>query len=154
FFPSTQAERIEEWWRERADDDAARLLTLVTTLYGGLPQGAPTSPGLSNFVNRELDERVAVRAAAAGARYTPYCDGLAFSWPVGGGLPSGFERNVRAALHEFGYALHPEKGWRVYERRDEAEVTGVVLTRHGGVRLPDRLRQVMQDLSRSGDMHD
>src|SRR5207237_495069 len=82
----------------RADDDAARLLTLLTTLDGGLPQGAPTSPGLSNFVNRELDARLAARAAVAGARYTRYCDDLAFSWPAGWGPPSGFERNVRAAL--------------------------------------------------------
>ena len=55
---------------------------------------------------------------------------------------------MRATLHAFGYALHPEKGWCVYHRRDEPEITGVILTRHGGVRLPDHLRRVMQDLAR------
>jgi RNA-directed DNA polymerase len=154
FFPSTRADRVEDWWRERADDDTARLLTRLTTDRCGLPQGAPTSPGLSNFVNRELDGRLARRAEAAGARYTRYCDDLAFSWPHGWGPPSDFERGVRATLHAFGYALHPEKGWCVYHRRDEPEITGVILTRHGGVRLPDRLRGVMQALVRSGDAHD
>ena len=154
FFPCTRADRIESWWRDRVDDDTARLLTVLTTLDGGLPQGAPTSPALSNLVNVELDARLAARAAAAGARYTRYCDDLAFSWPVAGGPPSGFERVVRAALHEFGYELHPEKGWRVYERSDEPEVTGLVLTRSGRVRLPDRLRQAMRLLARSRDRHD
>jgi hypothetical protein len=61
---------------------------------------------------------------------------------------------VRAVLHEFGYALHPEKGWAEHHRRDEPEITGVILTRRGGVRLPDRLRQVMQELARSKDGRD
>lgn len=154
FFPSTRADRVEVWWRDRADDDTARLLTLLTTLDGGLPQGAPTSPALSNLVNVELDARLAARAAVAGAGYTRYCDDLAFSWPIDGGPPSGFERLVRAALHEFGYELHPEKGWRVYERRDEPEVTGLVLTRSGRVRLPERLRRLMRLLARSREGHD
>ena len=154
FFPCTRADRIETWWRNRTDDDTARLLTLLTTLDGGLPQGAPTSPALSNLINIDLDARMAARAAAAGARYTRYCDDLAFSWRLAGGPPSGFERTVRATLHEFGYDLHPDKGWRVHERRDEPEVTGLVLTQSGRVRLPDRLRQVMRMLSRSRDGHD
>lgn len=154
FFPNTHAHRIEAWWRGRTDDATARLLTLLTTDRGGLPQGAPTSPALSNTVNRELDTHLAQRAAIAGARYTRYCDDLAFSWPVGFGPPSGFESGVRRTLHEFGYALHPAKGWRVYDRRDEPEVTGAILTRHGGVRLPERIRKVMRKLARSAEPGD
>ncbi|MBP3959491.1 RNA-directed DNA polymerase [Gemmata sp. G18] len=154
FFPSTRAERIETWWRERTDSDTARLLTLLTTDRDGLPQGAPTSPGLSNFVNTELDARLTRHAAPSGARYTRYCDDLAFSWPISSGPPSGFERGVRAALHEFGYTLHPEKGWRVSHRRDEPEIVGAVLTRSGGVRLPDRLRRVIRALARSASPGD
>jgi hypothetical protein len=61
---------------------------------------------------------------------------------------------VRAALHEFGYVLHPKKGWQIYDRRDEPEVTGAILTRSGGVRLPDRIRKVMRKLATSDDPHD
>lgn len=147
FFPSTRAERIETWWRERVDFDTARLLALLTTDRGGLPQGAPTSPALSNLVNVELDTRLSARAAVAGARYTRYCDDLAFSWPVGVGPLADFDRGVRAVLHEFGYALHPDKGWCVYQRDDEPEVTGAVLTRSGRVRLPERIRRVMRALA-------
>jgi RNA-directed DNA polymerase len=154
FFPNTRTDRVEAWWRERVDGDTARLLTVLTTDRGGLPQGAPTSPALSNLVNFELDARLARRAAAAGARYTRYCDDLAFSWPVGSAPLADFERGVRAVLHEFGYSLHPEKGWRVYQRGDEPEVTGAILTRSGGVRLPDRLRRAMRTLARSADPRD
>lgn len=154
FFPTTRAERIESWWRERVEREAAALLTLLTTDRGGLPQGAPTSPALSNAVNLALDEKLAHRAAVAGARYTRYCDDLAFSWPRGNVPPSGFERSVRGVLHEFGYALHPSKGWCVYELRDEPEITGLVLTDSGGVRLPDRVRDVMRVLARSADPRD
>jgi hypothetical protein len=154
FFPATWEGRVEDWWRERVDAGLARLLTLLTTYRGGLPQGAPTSPGLSNFLNRDLDERLARRASAAGALYTRYCDDMVFSWRGGLTPPSDFENGVRAALHEFAYTLHPKKGWRLYQRRDEPEITGVILTRHGGVRLPDRLRRTMSTLERSDDPRD
>jgi RNA-directed DNA polymerase len=151
FFPSTCAERIERWWRERVDEDLARLLTQLTTYQGGLPQGAPTSPALSNFVNRALDERLTQRAAAAGACYTRYCDDLAFSWRFGMEPPADFESGVRRALHEFGYVLHPEKGWRVQSGREEPVLVGLVLTRHGKVRLPEEVRRRMDSLSRRKD---
>jgi hypothetical protein len=154
FFPTTSAGRIEDWWRSRVEGDLAQLLTQLTTYHGGLPQGAPTSPALSNLVNCELDERLTRRAEAAGARYTRYCDDLAFSWPDEVGPSSDFEPAVRATLHEFGYTLHPQKGWRVYHRRDEPKITGVILTRHGAVRLPDNLRRVMRQLGRSKNPRD
>lgn len=154
FFPSTSAGRVEDWWRGRVNDDQARLLTLLTTYRGGLPQGAPTSPGLSNFVNRDLDERLARRAAAAGAVYSRYCDDMVFSWRSGLGPPSDFENGVRGVLHEFGYVLHPKKGWQVHHRRDEPEITGLVLTRWGGVRVSDEVRQVMDALLWSQNSRD
>jgi hypothetical protein len=154
FFPSTTAGRVEDWWRERVDAQPARLLTLLTTYRGGLPQGAPTSPGLSNLLNRDLDERLAGRAGDAGARYTRYCDDLVFSWHTRLGPPSDFEAGVRGTLTEFGYTLHPKKGWRVHRGGDEPEITGLILGRHGGVRLPDDMRQTMRTLARSKDPRD
>jgi hypothetical protein len=151
FFPQTSAARVESWWREQVEDSLARLFTLLTTYQGGLPQGAPTSPALSNAVNRELDEHLARRASSAGACYTRYCDDIVFSWRDGYAPPSDFENGVRMVLHALGYRLHPTKGWRVHHRRDEPEITGVILTRHGRVRLPDRVAQAMRRLGGSSD---
>ena len=48
FFPSTLAARIEWYFRRIGwNAEAAALLTRWTTVEGGLPQGAPTSPRLS-----------------------------------------------------------------------------------------------------------
>jgi hypothetical protein len=94
-------------------------------------------------------------ATFAGARYSRYCDDLAFSWSVGAfGPPADFEARVQAILHEFGYQLHPHKGWRVYHRHEEPEITGAILTRRGGVRLPQRIRDILRKLTRSRDPHD
>jgi hypothetical protein len=155
FFPTTLDWRIERWWGMIVDEpDLSRLLTLLTTYQGGLPQGAPTSPGLSNFVNHEMDERLLQRTLDVGGRYTRYCDDLAFSWRHDSGPPSDFETGVRSLLHEFGYTLHPKKGWRVQSRREEPELVGVILTRRGKVRLPADMQQTMLDLERSDDPRD
>lgn len=46
---------------------------------GHLPQGAPTSPMLSNLVMREMDEEITAAAAKQGLSYTRYSDDLTFS---------------------------------------------------------------------------
>jgi hypothetical protein len=144
FFPTTRADRIEARWGHRFDQDTARLLTLLTTLEDGLPQGAPTSPLLSNLVNAELDERLAQRALRIGARYSRYCDDLAFSWPTYAEPPADWEAGVRSVLGEFGYRLHPTKGWRVWRASDEPIITGVVLSQDGTLRMPEAVRTAMR----------
>jgi hypothetical protein len=155
FFPNTAAWRVAAWWRDALhdfdSDDATRLFTLLTTHRGGLPQGAPTSPALSNLVNIPLDEALNRRAVASGGRYSRYCDDLVFSWPDGAGPPSDFEVAVRAVLGEHSYQLNPAKGWEVYTRADEPVITGVVMKRDGRVVVPDSIHQEMRALRRLRD---
>lgn len=46
---------------------------------GYLPQGAPTSPMLSNLIMRETDSLIAALATRAGLTYTRYSDDITFS---------------------------------------------------------------------------
>lgn len=46
---------------------------------GYLPQGAPTSPMLSNLVMRDLDKEIAALAARSRVTYTRYSDDITFS---------------------------------------------------------------------------
>ena len=61
-------------------DDVATVLAHLCCCGGRLPQGAPTSPALSNFVCRALDSELRKLAARYKARYTRYADDLTFSF--------------------------------------------------------------------------
>lgn len=155
FFPSTKAWRIEEWWRTQFESpQAAHFYTLFTSYQGSLPQGAPTSPALSNLVNFEMDRQLSQLVLRYGGRYTRYCDDMVFSWHGNDRPPADIENTVRTIIHNYGYDLHPRKGWRVYTDRDEPEITGAVLNRRGTVSIPKHMEQLMRELRKSADPAD
>jgi RNA-directed DNA polymerase len=92
FFPTIHHGRLVGLFEHygAAREAARTLATLVThraKLPDGrvawpsvLPQGAPTSPALSNLVCRRMDARLAAFAARVGAVYTRYADDLTFSF--------------------------------------------------------------------------
>jgi retron-type reverse transcriptase len=59
------------------------LLADLVTFRGCLPQGAPTSPALSNIVARHMDRELTDLASEGGYTYTRYADDLSFSHPTG-----------------------------------------------------------------------
>ena len=133
FFDSTPVHRVWAFFRaQRWDITATAILTGICTFRGALPQGAPTSPALSNLVNVPLDEALSALAWRSGGLYTRYGDDLTFSWPIDD-MPSDLEANVRAELLALGYRLSPLKGWCVWRVRegDVPRVTGVLLGRDG-----------------------
>jgi hypothetical protein len=136
FFESTRASRVrrcflEQGWR----DQPLQVLMRLCVFRGGLPQGAPTSPCLSNLANVRLDQRLAHMAEQAGAIYTRYGDDLTFSWSCER-MPSGFTVAVEDALASADYEIQPLKGWRVTPVRNRPIVTGLVLAGDGHLRVP------------------
>ena len=145
FFPSTAARRVHHWFRDRGwDGETLEILMRLSVYRGGLPQGAPTSPALSNLVNRPLDERLSELAGHHGARYSRYSDDLAFSWgiPV---EPPLFRCQVESILASYAYRIQPEKDWRLQQGNQRPEITGVVLAGHR-LRLPERIRRRIRSL--------
>jgi hypothetical protein len=127
FFPSTAAFRVRRWFGSLGwQGEALQTLMRLCVYRGGLPQGAPTSPALSNLVNRPLDEALSQRTAMCGGRYSRYCDDLAFSW-CAEEEPPLFRQQVEDTLDRFGYRFHPAKGWRLQRADQRPEITGVVL---------------------------
>lgn len=151
FFPSTRTDRVYNWWLAQLEysEQAARLATLLTTYRGGLPQGAPTSPALSNLVNFELDQRLTRRVQESGGIYTRYADDMVFSWQTLRQPPADFAHAIRQVIHEYGYEFHPQKGWNIYSADDEPTITGVVLRKRGRVTITDEMRQIIQQLERT-----
>jgi retron-type reverse transcriptase len=110
-----------------------------------LPQGACTSPALSNQVARRLDRRLGGLAAKLGLRYTRYADDLTFSGPAGFSSRVGYllSRVSDLALAE-GFLVNEPKT-KVQRRGGAQLVTGLVVNDRPGVRRREvrRLRAIL-----------
>jgi len=141
FFGATKAARVRDYFaRTGWDSEAAELLTRICTHEGSLPQGAPTSPRLSNLVNYKLDARLDALARRFGADYTRYADDMAFSFAEG--AHEELAPVIHAAkkiLREEGYELHTRTKLQIRRRHHRQAVTGLVV--NDGVRLPRATRR-------------
>jgi len=141
FFASTKAARIRDYFaRIGWNADAAQLLTHICTHEGSLPQGAPTSPRLSNLVNYKLDVRLDALARRFGADYTRYADDMTFSFADGKHEPLvSLIRTVKKILREEGYELHTRKKLQIRRRNQKQLVSGLVVNER--VALPRATRR-------------
>jgi retron-type reverse transcriptase len=111
----------------------------------GLPQGACTSPALSNQVARRLDRRLRGLAVKLGLTYTRYADDLTFS---GGEELSGrvgyLMARVRHIAADEGFTVNEKKS-RVLRRHAAQRVTGLVVNDRPGIGRKEvrRLRAIL-----------
>ncbi len=120
----------------------------VATGPRGLPQGACTSPGLSNQVARRLDRRLAGLARKLGATYTRYADDLTFSGDEALDPKVGYLlARVRHLAAAEGFAVNEAKT-RVLRRNAAQVVTGLVVNDRPGV-VRDEVRRLRAILHRA-----
>lgn len=83
----------------------------VTMVNKFLPQGAPTSPFLSNMAMKLVDIRLSAMASSFGGFYTRYADDLTVSWPVPtkGKVIDGMYRCSTLVLIESGIQMNRKK---------------------------------------------
>ncbi|HRO04093.1 MAG TPA: reverse transcriptase domain-containing protein, partial [Terricaulis sp.] len=82
FFPSVNFGRVRGIFMAppfKLGPAAAALFAQLCTHRNGLPQGAPTSPPLSNFAAVQLDRALSRLARENGVRYSRYADDITFS---------------------------------------------------------------------------
>lgn len=145
FFHSTRASRVWEYFRLAGwDEEATLLLTKLCCKWvgrnRGLPQGAPTSPVLSNVVNYRMDARLAGLARRSNAVYSRYADDIVFSFAADERrFIRGVIRRVRSILWAFGYRMHGPPKLRFMRRHQAQLVTGLVVNEK--VRLPRKVRR-------------
>lgn len=154
FFPSIRYPRIKGVFRGLGySEPIATLLALLCSenvcdelqvdgerFYVGhkarervLPQGAPTSPMLTNILCRQLDRRLQGLAAKLGFAYTRYADDLTFSGPPEAAALTGrLLRQVHHVLKDEGFTPHPDKQ-QVMRSGARQEVTGIVVNRQPAV---------------------
>jgi RNA-directed DNA polymerase len=141
FFPSTSAERVYQYFRNIGwNKKAANLLVNLCTLDGALPQGAPSSPRLSNLVNYQMDARLAGLAKKIGASYTRYADDITFSFYDDNHASVSLAiRYTKMILAEYGYRIHHKKKLHIRRRHQCQQVTGLVVNEK--VALPRQTRR-------------
>jgi hypothetical protein len=162
FFPTVTLKRVKGIFRKAGyREQVATLLALLCTeaprevvqqdgqtYYVSLgprclPQGAPTSPALTNTLCLRLDRRLSGLAKRFGYRYTRYADDLTFSLPANHeGQPQlgTLMGQVRRIVEAEGFRLHPDKT-RVHRRGGRQQVTGLVVNGDGAPRVPRALRR-------------
>jgi hypothetical protein len=164
FFPTVTQRRVKGLFRKAGyREHVATLLALIctesprevvehegTSYYVALgprclPQGAPTSPALTNALCYRLDQRLSGLARRQGWRYTRYADDLTFSRPSGSGGPPGIGRllgSVRRVAEAEGFAVHDRKT-AVGRRGGRQRITGLIVN---GDRPPRVTREFKRNL--------
>ena len=80
FFPSVSAEQVRKCLKEFGySGTSANIISSVTCLNNSLPQGAPTSPVLSNMVFHEVDFALVELAEKYHANISRYADDIVYS---------------------------------------------------------------------------
>jgi retron-type reverse transcriptase len=165
FFPTVTFPRVKGLFRKAGyREQVATLLALLCTespreavVQDGktcyvslgprcLPQGAPTSPALTNALCLRMDRRIAGAAEKLGWRYTRYADDLTFSLPADRkGKPhlGTLLGLVRKVVNDEGFTLHPDKT-RVARSGGRQTVTGLVVNGEQGPRVPRSLRRQLR----------
>ena len=93
-----------------------------------LPQGAPTSPIITNMICDTLDRRLAGLAKRFGTRYTRYADDITFSSMHNIYSGSGeFIKELIRIINTQGFAINDAKT-RLQKRGSRQEVTGLIVS--------------------------
>lgn len=111
-----------------------------------LPQGAPTSPSITNALCLRLDCRLSGLARMLGCRYTRYADDLTFSWHDTGSQVGRLLRGASAIVKSEGFEIHAKKT-RVMRAGARQKVTGLVVNAAEGrpaARVPRKTQRALR----------
>lgn len=162
FYPTITTPRVKGMFRKAGyGEQVATIMALLVTecpreevMIDGrtyhvaigarsLPQGAPTSPSITNAICLRLDGRMAAMAKKLGFRYTRYADDLTFSWHEKERAPVGrLLRIVNAIVHDEGFQVNREKT-RVMRKGRRQKVTGLVINRNGATSSKARVPRAL-----------
>ncbi len=137
FFPTIQIPRVRELFnRVGYSKEIAGFLTQLCCLNGSIPQGAATSPMISNIILKTLDKRLYNFSKNNNIIYSRYADDLIFS---GKNIPLDFELLVIMNIEDSGFKVNTLKTRR-YSGLDRKLVTGIVVS-EDKIRLPKKTRR-------------
>lgn len=168
FFPSITFYRVRGVFTNHPfnfSHDVATVIAQVCTLENMLPQGAPTSPLLSNLVCRTLDRDLQELARRSLSRYSRYADDITFSFRERktAKLPAAVcsvdddgDVKVGTELHDIivnkhNFRINTTKT-RLSDRTRRMEVTGLTINRFPNVprNFIDKIRGALNAWEKHG----
>jgi len=124
------------------------LLTMLCYYKDTLPQGAPTSPAITNIILYDFDETVGAFCRKKKIAYTRYCDDMTFSGAFDDREVTDF---VKGELRKLGLFLKPRKTVVVPASRRQV-VTGIVVNEKMNLtkEYKKKIRQEMHYIQKFG----
>ena len=117
-------------------DNVATVLAHLSCFQGHLPQGAPTSPIISNMICAKMDDQLQRLAQSCRSRYSRYADDITFStttrrFPADLASPNRLGqvqagRLLNEIIEQNGFRINTNKV-RLRARHHRQEVTGVTV---------------------------
>ena len=129
------------FYPEKYSEPIRILLTILCYRQDVLPQGAPSSPVITNIIMRDFDEAVGAWCAGKGIAYTRYCDDMTFSGELHADEIKSF---VSGELAKLGFYLN-ERKTVVATSCDRQTVTGIVVNKRLNA-SPEYRRQIRQEI--------
>lgn len=119
-----------------------RILLSILCLYNdALPQGAPTSPIISNIIMKDFDNMVGEWCKEKRIRYTRYCDDMTFSGDFNYKEVISF---VKKELKKMGFYLNDKKSVVAHKGQKQI-VTGIMVNEKINTPLSYR-KKIRQEL--------
>lgn len=106
-------------------DELAEYREIVSADDAVVPQGAPTSPAISNLVTRRLDKRLTKLSESLGCKYSRYADDLTFSGNYEN-LPH--YSTLNAIVRSEGFRINKKK-IKLTRKGNRQTVTGLIIDR-------------------------
>lgn len=124
------------------------LLTILCYYRESLPQGAPTSPAVTNIIMYDFDEAVGAFCNKKKISYTRYCDDMTFSGDFDEGKVIAF---VKRELGKLGLFLKKRKT-AVIPQSKRQTVTGIVVNEKLNItgEYKKKIRQEMHYIKKFG----
>lgn len=143
------------------NNEVATILAQICCHQGVLPQGAPTSPIISNMICARLDAKLQQLAKKHQCTYSRYADDITFStnrskFPAAlahlsdiGQIEIGDE--LSNVVQENGFNINPKKS-RLQVKQQRQEVTGLTVNRYPNVQRRDvkQLRGILHAWEKFG----
>ncbi len=124
FFPSIKTESVQDIFESLGYSVLiSNLLAKLCTRDNILPQGAPTSPNLSNIFFKPIDDLIADFCLERKIRYTRYADDLSFS---GNFIKNELFEHVKKSIELFGLKINDDKT-KFMTPNTRQTVTGIVV---------------------------